>query len=609
MKRKAATILWFVLGLSISLQAAEFVIKEREIEIKGRYLLVPVNKKITPQAFKGEDKAMQQQLDVFVDGVLVHSPSVDLAHTEGDISFWGQLDMSEYVGKQARLRMWVLNEKARRAVPADTQALVMIDTGDQPRGREALYRETLRPQLRFSQMRGWNNDTNGMLYYEGEYHLFWQANPVGLAHANMYWGHAVSTDLVHWQELPEALRPFAQDATNIHPALAVGHCHSGGGAVDLDNTGGWQTGENKVLLLTFTDTGKEIGRGRLLPGFTESIAYSNDRGRTWTIWEGNPIIRHVGRDPKLFWYPSSSPNENHTGTSENGGHWSIAVYDEDSSGRGIAFYRSTDLKHWERTGKLDGFFECPEIFHAPVVGAHGKERWVMFGGDGQYVVGDFNGRVIVPEHQGKHRFIYGNVYAGQCFSNAPDRRTIYMGWARGLKLPDMPFNQGFTLPLEFALHETSGGVRMRGYPVREFDALRSRELFALSNRRLSAGETVRFATNEQLADIELTVRPAPGAETLVLAFGDVKVGYNFGTGQTLGLRKGAKKQELASVPLVAGTLQMRVVVDRPMCEVFYNSGEIYALIPKDGGRIGELTLATTGTVEEFRVYGMTSIWQ
>lgn len=599
------------MGVSLSLQAAEYVIKEREIEIKGRYLLIPVNKKITVQAFKGEDKAMQQQLDVFVDGVLVHSPSVDLAHTESDISFWGQLDMSEYVGEKARLRMWVLNEKAKNAVPTDTQALAMIDTGDQPRGREPLYRETLRPQLRFSQMRGWNNDTNGMLYYDGEYHLFWQANPVGLAHANMYWGHAVSTDLVHWQELPEALRPFAQNEKKIHPALAVGHCHSGGGAVDLNNTGGWQMCEDKVLLLTFTDTGKEIGRGRLLPGFTESIAFSNDRGRTWKIWEGNPIIRHVGRDPKLFWYPSSSPHGNYAGTSEKGGHWSIAVYDEDSSGRGIAFYKSTDLKNWERTGKLDGFFECPEIFHAPVTGAHGQKRWVMFGGDGQYVVGDFNGRVVVPEHEGKHRFIFGTVYAGQCFTNAPDGRTIYMGWARGLKLPDMPFNQGFTVPLEFTLHETSAGVRMRGYPVKEFNALRSRDLFAVSNRRLAAGETIQFETSEQLADIELTVRPASGAEKLVLAFGDVKLGYNFNTGQTLGLptRGGGKKRELAPVRVRDGKLEMRIVVDRPMCEVFYNGGEVYALIPKDGGRIGELTLSTTGTVEEFRVYGMKSIWR
>jgi len=587
-----------LLTTAVSLQAAELVIAEREIEIKGKYLLVPVSKRITPSAFKGEDVAMQQQLDVYVDGVLVHSPSIDLAHRPGDISFWGKLDLSEYVGKRARLCMRVLNEKAKAAVPADTRALAMIDTGDELYGREPLYREKLRPQLRFSQMRGWNNDTNGMLFYDGEYHLFWQANPVGLAHDNMYWGHAVSTDLVHWRELPEALRPFAQHAKKVHPAMAVGRCHSGGGAVDFNNTGGWQTGKDKVLLLTFTDTGRKAGRGRLLKGFSESIAYSTDRGRTWKIWEGNPIIRHTGRDPKIFWY-------------DKGRHWSIAVYDEDPSGRGIAFYKSTDLKNWQRTGKINGFFECPEIFEAPVIGARSKKRWVMFAGDGQYVVGDFNGRMFMPEHKNKKRLIYGCVYAGQCFSNAPRGRIIYMAWARNLNLPDMPFSQGFTLLIEFTLHETPDGVRMQGYPVREFDSLRCGELFAVCNKKLAADEKITFETAEDLADIELTVTPAAGANRLVIAFGDVKVGCNFKKEQTLGLpaRKKNRKKEFAPVELNNGKLRMRLVVDRPMCEVFYNGGEIYALIPKAGGRIGKLTLEMEGTVDEFRIYKMKSIWE
>ena len=504
------------------LQGTDRVIGEREVEIKGKYLLVPVSKTITTCAFRGHDKAMQEQLDVFVDGVLVHSPSVDLAHGENDIAFWGQLDMSEFVGKKAKLRMWVLNAKAKSAIPADTKALAMIDSGDQPRGRDPLYKESLRPQLRFSQMRGWNNDSNGMLYYDGEYHLFWQANPVGLGHANMYWGHAVSTDLLHWKELPEALRPFAQDAKKIHPAIAVGHCHSGGGAVDFNNTGGWQIGDDKALLLTFTDTGKK----------------------------------------------------------------------------------------WERTGKLGGFFECPEVFQAPVIGADGKRRWAMFGGDGQYVVGDFNGKVVVPEHEGKHRFIYGSVYAGQCFSDAPDGRVIYIGWARGLSLPGMPFSQGFTLPIEFTLHETADGVRMRGYPVKEFNSLRSKELFAVSDRQLGAGEKITFETEEDLADIELTVKPAPGAEKLALTFGGVTLGYDFRTGKALGLpMKRGRGRGDAPVRLKDGRLQIRLVVDRPMCEVFYNSGEVYALIPKSGGKIGKFTLETEGAVEELKVYGMEPIWE
>lgn len=580
------------------LQAAELVVGEREIAVEGNYLLVPVSKKITPSAFKG--RALQEQLDVRVDGVLLHSPSIDLAHSEDDIAFWGQLDMSEYVGKKAELRMWVLNEKAKKAIPADSKALDLISTGNEPRGSEPLYREKLRPQLHFSQMRGWNNDTNGMLYYSGEYHLFWQANPVGNGHANMYWGHAVSTDLVHWKELPEALRPFGQADKNKHPAMAVGRCHSGGGAIDFNNTGGWQVGDDKVLLLTFTDTGMKSGRTRNLPGFSESLAYSTDKGRSWNLYEGNPIIEHVGRDPKLFWY-------------ETGGHWFIATYDEGKDGKGIAFYKSTDLKSWKQTGKLGGFFECPEVFHASVIGGDKKERWVMFGGDGKYVVGDFDGDVIVPE-QDKKRFIYGSVYAGQCFSDAPDGRIIYMGWARGLNMPDMPFNQGFTLPIELTLHQTPDGIRLKGYPVAEVDSLRSGKLYSASDKTLKKGEKITFETDEELADIELLVTPAAGSEKVLLSFGDVKVGYNLKTGETLGLLKSSKhnrnkgKREQAAINLADGKLSIRLVVDRSMCEVFFNDGEVYALQPKKEGPIGKISLELEGKVNTFKMYSMKSIW-
>ena len=579
-------------------QAKSILIEEREIPVEGKYLLLPISTTEGSCAFKGEEKATQQILDVYVDGVLVHSPSVALAHKNNDISFWGQLDMSGYVGQKATLRMRVLNPKAKKMIPADSKALAMVETGNEPKGNEPLYREKLRPQLRFSQQRGWNNDTNGMLYYDGEYHLFWQANPVGLLHANMYWGHAVSKDLVHWTELPEALRPYGQGEKELHPAMAVGRVHSGGGAVDFNNTGGWQTGEDRVLLATFTDTGMKSGRTRDLPGFSESIAYSTDKGRSWKIWEGNPIIEHVGRDPKLFWY-------------EPGRHWCVAVYDEDASGKGIAFYQSNDLKKWKRTGKLDGFFECPEIFHAPVIGSDGKERWAMFGGDGEYVVGNFNGETIVPEHEGHLRFIYGNVYAGQCFTDAPDGRTIYIGWTRGINFPGMPFNQGFTLPIEFTLHETPEGVRMRGYPAKEIDALRSGILYSVEDRTLAAGEKIIFETQEQLADIELTVTPAPGAGQLVLSFGEVRLGYSFQDGQTLELPSWDKKKvsERAPVQLVDGQLKIRLVVDRSLCEVFYNTGEIYALVPRDGGSIGTLSLEVEGTVDALTIHGMNSIWK
>ena len=150
-----------------------------------------------------------------------------------------------------------------------------------------LYDEPIRPQFHLSQQRGWNNDPNGMVYYDGEYHLFWQCNPVGLGHANMYWGHAVSTDMIHWKELRPALRfprprsrwqAGCQVATPPWPwAAAIPEA-----AMSIcNNTGGFQTGENKVMLLTFTDTGP--GRASHLPQFQRVAGVLERQGRTWTL--------------------------------------------------------------------------------------------------------------------------------------------------------------------------------------------------------------------------------------------------------------------------------------------------------------------------------------
>ena len=149
----------------------------------------------------------------------------------------------------------------------DLRAVVSSDT---IQGAEDLYREKHRPQFHFSSRRGWNNDSNGLVFYQGEYHLYYQHNPYGWNWGNMHWGHAVSTDLVHWQELPIAL----------YPRQFGDWCFSGSAVVDADNTGGFKAGEQDVIVAAYTST----GRG-------ECIAYSNDQGRTFTDYPGNPVVK------------------------------------------------------------------------------------------------------------------------------------------------------------------------------------------------------------------------------------------------------------------------------------------------------------------------------
>src|SRR5262249_26639977 len=194
-------------------------------------------------------------------------------------------------------------------LPAGGAALKKIEQSDEHKASEPLYTEKLRPQFHFSSRRGWLNDPNGLVYSRGEYHLYYQHNPFGWSEGNKYWGHAVSRDLVHWQELPIAISPKSYGDW----------VWSGSAVVDAANTAGWRKGEESVIVAAYTST----GRG-------ECIAYSNDGGRTFADFEGNPVVTHTkgdGRDPRLLWYGArADPSEKRDGSGVPG-HWVMAVYD------------------------------------------------------------------------------------------------------------------------------------------------------------------------------------------------------------------------------------------------------------------------------------------
>ena len=391
--------------------------RETTIQLAEDLLLVPIR--------NGAPKA---EVSLFVGEKRVRRFVAALAHTVDDVSFWAYVDARPFRGELLRVVV---------EGPAPSR-VVLIRQGDTYPGQEALYRETHRPRFHFTSRRGWNNDPNGLVHYRGEWHLFYQHNPVGWAWDNMHWGHAVSDDLVHWRELGDTLFPWTDHAK--------GHVYSGSGFVDWHNTSGFQDGDHPPLVVAFTDT--EAG---------ESLAYSNDRGRTFTAYPGNPVVEHKGRDPKILWH-------------EPTGRWVMAVYDETEE-RSIDFYSSADLREWRFESRLPGFYECPELLELPIDGGP-ETRWIVFAADGQYVLGSFDGRVFSPEHDGKHSLWYGNFYASQVYSDAPDERWIQVGWARGNEYPGMPFNQGMTVPVELSLRDTPDGPRLFAEPVPELRTLR-----------------------------------------------------------------------------------------------------------------------------------------
>jgi len=313
-----------------------------------------------------------------------------------------------------------------------TQATEVPDAG-------RLYQETDRPQFHFTSRRGWLNDPNGLVWLDSEYHLYYQHNPYGWDWGNMQWGHAVSRDLVRWTELPIALYPRA------YGDLAF----SGSAVVDRRNSSGFGPEGSSPIVGAYTST----GRG-------ECIIYSLDKGRTWTEFAGNPVVKHAGRDPRLLWHEPTR-------------RWVMAVYDEEGGKRSIAFHSSPDLKAWTYESKIEGFFECPDLFELPIEGEPGGKLWVLSAADGQYMLGGFDGHRFNPE-SGKHRTWHGNFYAAQSFSDEPDGERIQIGWAQGIAFPGMPFNQQMTVPCELTLRPTDEGVRMFAIPVEEVDSLRVR---------------------------------------------------------------------------------------------------------------------------------------
>lgn len=481
---------------------------ERRIQVEKRYVNLPV-----------KNGAPKRLMSIAVDGQEVRRFEIELADEKAD--WWAFVDLSAYQGKQATLKLDKLLETS--------SGLSSIEQSDLIKGADPLYREKFRPQFHFSSRRGWLNDPNGLVYYDGEYHLFYQHNPYGWDWGNMHWGHAVSKDLIHWEELPIALYRWT---------MAKDHAFSGTAVVDWNNTSGFQTGKEKVLVAAFTDT-----------GCGESIAYSNDRGRTWTYWPGNPVIKHEGRDPKVFWYAP-------------GKHWSMALYDESEGKRWITFYTSADLKNWQYQSRIEGFFECPEVFELPVDGDSKNTRWVLYAADAKYVLGRFDGKTFTPEHSGKHQVHWGAYYASLTFNDMPDGRRVQIGWGQ-IAMRGMPFNQMMAFPCELSLRTTDDGIRMFAQPVKEIGRLRAKS-HERQDVRLVAGQPMSLPVAGDLFEIRAEFEIGQ-AKSLGLRIGERKITYD------------AAKNSLEGMPLkpVAGRVRLQVLVDRPSLELCGNDGRVF----------------------------------
>jgi fructan beta-fructosidase len=421
-----------------------------------------------------------------------------------------------------------------------------------------------------------------MVHDNGTWHLYYQHNPYGREWGNIEWGHATSTDLLHWNRHAPAIRSRT-------PGGSKGQSYSGSVVVDKDNTAGFGAG---ALVAVYTDTEGGNAQHRR----AEVLAHSLNGGMSYAYFKGNPVLPHDGRDPRAFWH-------------EETGRWVIVVYDEKNKDRKFQIYTSDNLREWKYQSEVLGYdlYECPEFFPLPVDGDAAKKAWVMVDAACSYLVGEFDGGRFIPwagkKLKGQTR---STAYAMQTFNNAPGGRRIGMAWLRQFYPSGMPFNGAMSVPLELSLRTTPAGLRLHSYPVAELEALR-RSPVHFDKQTAAKGERILMERTGGELDIEASFHLAPGDEAGLDIHG-VRLVYNAVSGL---FRCGDVEVEM---PLVEGKMDLRVLVDRGIMEVFVNRGLIYAplITWKMAPQRSHVTLLGGGRgsrLNHMTVYQMNSIWK
>jgi sucrose-6-phosphate hydrolase SacC (GH32 family) len=525
-----------------------------------KYLVLPV-----------KNGAPKRNLELWVDGVNTRFFDMELA--EGKPDWYAYLQIDEWKGKPIELRVDKVAVDSRVFEPVQQSDL---DTNT------TTYHEKLRAQFHFSPKRGWTNDPNGMVYYNGEYHLFFQHNPYGRGWGNITWGHAVSKDLVHWKELDDALHPDQ-----------FGPVFSGGAVVDSNNTSG--LGENGKMPMVMFHTGAKA--------WAQCLSWSND-GRNFKSIADRAVVPRINkdnRDPKVIWYEPTKK-------------WVMVVWVErgNNEQHSIQFLTSPDLKNWTKASTVMGgigndryLFECPEFYELPVEGTSGK-KWVLTGANTQYAIGSFDGTTFKPEEERLQNQHGRDFYAPQTFSNEPNGRRIEIGWWRThTDFGEMTFNQSMSIPLEHKLVQTPEGIRLTRMPVKELESLRSKTYKLGKFPVKENGKNPLKDINVELAELQITFEPGKATE-VVLDMRGVPVVYNAANKELI--VDGVK----APVSLIDGKLNLIVYADRTGLEIFVNKGMVFMPVNiniADNNRSLSLS-AKGGTVKvaSLDVYELKSIW-
>ncbi|GAB3880495.1 glycoside hydrolase family 32 protein [Spirosoma agri] len=438
--------------------------------------------------------------------------------------------------------------------------------------------QTHRPQFHFSPKAHWINDPNGMVYYKGIYHLFYQYHPASSVWGPMHWGHTTSKDMVHWQEQPIALYPDS-----------LGYIFSGSAVVDVNNTSGFGKNGQTPLVAIFTHHNPKLEKQKPEQVQSQSLAYSLDEGKTWTKYAGNPVLPNPGitdfRDPKVRWFEPQKK-------------WVMTLATKDR----VTFYSSPNLKNWTKesefgsdAGAHGGVWECPDLF--PLT-HNGKKVWVLIvninpggpnkGSAAQYFLGDFDGKMFKAYSKETKWMDFGaDNYAGVTFANTGDRVTLIgwmSNWQYARDVPTPNWRGATTVPRDLGLQEVDKELYLTSTPVKELNALDGQR-FSLKNLTVKGQYDLTAKANNETGLFKLELATKSIADfSIVLANeagNELVIGYDKSTNTyyidrsrsgKVEFEKGFGERHTAPRLSTDATISLTLLADVASVELFADKG-------------------------------------
>ena len=525
---------------SVTLEAQTFTAQALEQTIvtpaqEGRYLWLPI-----------QESAPEGKLQVIVSNVAQMEQNVRFAREKVD--YYVALDMQPWLGAKG-LSVVIQN------VPKGSVCFSKIKQNNDK--QYMLIPEKYRPSYHHAPERGWMNDPNGLFFKDGVWHLYYQYNPYGSMWGNMHWAHSTSTDLVHWRQQPVALAPDAW-----------GTMFSGSGVVDHNNTAGF--GKDAIISMYTSSRPTPFG-GDVQ---AQCIAYSNDGGKTFTKYVGNPVItdeKKDFRDPHVFW-------------NEEAGFWNMIL----AAGQEMQIYSSANLKDWKyessfghEYGNHGGVWECPDLMKMKVRGTE-KEKWMLicninpggpFGGSAaQYFIGQFDGHKFTCEDEPNETkwMDYGkDHYATVTFDNAPDGRRCASAWMSNWQSanqgPTMQYRSANSIVRDLGLFEYKGETYCSVLPAKEMTAARGAKVGAPT-------EACEIVVDIK-GDAQITLRNAKG-ERVVMTYDDAEETFDMDRRRSGNISFSDAFPVVTSSPTYGKIRQLRIFVDRSSIEAFDSEGKM-----------------------------------